>query len=68
MPRPKSLEEVDLTPFKTIDTDKFKKAYKGTLDEKGRMSQAVGKEFAGCEYYVFIKKCDDTWLNGEENQ
>ncbi len=56
MVRPTSIEEVDLTPFKTIDVTQFQKAYKGRLDEKGRMSQTVNKDLAGCEYYVFIKK------------
>jgi hypothetical protein len=56
--RPKALEEIDLTPFPTIDTSCFQKAFKGTLDAKGRASQSAGVELAGREYWVFIKKCE----------
>lgn len=56
MPRPKSLKEIELVPDIVINPDHYRAGFKGTLDEKGRMSQAVGKEYARCEFYVFIKK------------
>lgn len=58
MPRPKALEQIELVPDITINPDKYQAGFKGRVDAKGRMSQAVGKEFANCEYYVFIKKIE----------
>ena len=55
MTRPKALKEIDLTPFKTIETDIFQKAYVGKVDEKGRIP-SVGTEFVNMEVYVFVKK------------
>lgn len=54
MPRPSSLEKIPLVPNIVIDPDSYQAGFKGVIDDKGRMS--IGKEYAGSEFYVFIKK------------
>ncbi len=57
MPRPKSLEPIELVPNIVINPEHYQAGFMGVVDEKGRMSQSIGKEFANCEFYVFVKKC-----------
>lgn len=56
MVRPKSLNDVELIPGELVfETEEFLKGYVGTVDKEGRIPK-VGKEYAGKEVWIFIKK------------
>lgn len=55
MPRPRKYKEIQITGDITIPASKFKAGFTGVIDKQGQI-RVIGKEFADCEFEVYVKK------------
>jgi len=55
MARPRKLEPIKITGNINIKKSEFQAGFAGTIDEWGQI-KTVGKEFAGCEFQIYVKK------------
>lgn len=55
MARPRTLEKIVITGNISIPAKTFQVGFRGIVEPDGRI-KTMGKEYAGCEFEVYIKK------------
>lgn len=56
MPRPRTIEKIEITGNISIPAKKFLVGFKGTIEPDGRIKQTLGSEYAGYEVEIYVRK------------